>query len=107
MAEHLPWFFSTIWPWVIVVVHGLVVMGAFDDMATAIDAAQRSIGLMAYIFDNDAVGRRFADALARAHDRGVAVRVLIDDVGARYTWPSIKRRLRARKVPLATFLPTL
>jgi cardiolipin synthase len=37
----------------------------------------------------------------------VEVRVLIDDIGARYTWPSIQRKLRAAKVRLARFLPTL
>jgi cardiolipin synthase A/B len=35
------------------------------------------------------------------------VRVLIDDVGTRYSWPSIKRVLRAGNVPFNTFLPTL
>src|SRR5262249_50018554 len=39
--------------------------------------------------------------------RGVLVRVLIDAVGARYTFPSIVRRLRRGAVPVARFLPTL
>jgi len=80
---------------------------AYDEMLAAIDAAQQSIAFEVYIFDNDSCGRRFVTALARAHERGVAVRVLIDDVGARYTWPSIKRSLRQANVPFATFLPTL
>jgi cardiolipin synthase len=80
---------------------------AYDAMLAAIDAAERTVGLMVYIFDNDQTGQRFVEALSRAHERGVAVRVLIDDVGARYTWPSITRVLRKRGVPLATFLPTL
>jgi len=80
---------------------------AYDQMLAAIDGAERSIGLMTYIFDNDDAGHIFVEALARAVERGVAVRVLIDDVGARYTFPSIKRLLRRNKVPFATFLPTV
>lgn len=80
---------------------------AYDEMLAAIDAAKQSIGLMTYIFDNDSAGRQFVEALAAAQDRGVAVRVLIDDVGARYTFPSIKRILRRHKIRFDTFLPTL
>jgi cardiolipin synthase len=80
---------------------------SYDEMLAAINAAERSVGLMTYIFDNDPAGRTFVEALARAHNRGVAVRVLIDDVGARYTFPSIKRLLRQHKIPFHTFLPTL
>ena len=79
----------------------------YDRMIAAIDAAEKSVGLMVYIFDNDKTGKQFADALARAVQRGVEVRVLIDAVGARYTWPSIKRVLHQLQVPYATFLPTL
>jgi cardiolipin synthase len=74
----------------------------YDSMLAAIGEARHSVALMSYIFDNDPCGQRFVEALAAAQDRGVEVRVLIDDVGARYTFPSITRRLRC-----ATFLPTL
>ncbi len=37
--------------------------------------------------------------------RGVAVRVLIDGVGALYSHPPIVRDLQARRVPVARFLP--
>src|SRR5262249_44279618 len=67
---------------------------AYDEMLAAIDAAERTVGLASYIFDNDPAGRQFVEALSRAQKRGVTVRVLIDDVGARYTFPSIKRHLR-------------
>jgi cardiolipin synthase len=80
---------------------------AYDEMLSAIEAAQHTVGLSTYIFDNDAAGQQFAEALAKAHARGVTVRVLIDDVGARYTFPSIKRRLRGLGVPFSTFLPTM
>ncbi len=80
---------------------------AYDEMLASIHAAKKSVGLMTYIFDNDSAGKQFVDALSAAQDRGVAVRVLIDDVGARYTFPSIKRLLRKHKIRFATFLPTL
>ncbi|MFE8604977.1 phospholipase D-like domain-containing protein [Archangium violaceum] len=81
--------------------------GAYPAMLEAIEAARTSISLCSYIFDNDAAGRRFAEALGRAVERGVQVRVLIDAVGARYDWPPITGRLRRAGVRVARFLPTL
>jgi cardiolipin synthase A/B len=78
---------------------------AFPAMLAAIESATKSVSLLTYIFDNDASGKRFADALARAVKRGVAVRVLIDEAGTRYSWPSIIHRLKHGKVPVAKFLP--
>ncbi|MFM9857322.1 phospholipase D-like domain-containing protein [Pseudoxanthobacter sp. M-2] len=80
---------------------------AYPAMLAAIAAAERSIALQSYIFDDDAVGRQFADALVAAHQRGVAVRVLIDAVGARYSRPPITRRLSAGGVTTATFMGNL
>lgn len=80
---------------------------AFPAMIKAIDEAVSTITLSTYIFDNDSAGRMFADALARAVRRGVGVRVLIDDVGARYSWPPITGKLRDKGVTVARFLPTL
>ena len=62
---------------------------AFPAMLAAIESAKKSISLVSYIFDNDASGKQFADALGRAVKRGVAVRVLIDAAGTRYSWPPI------------------
>jgi cardiolipin synthase len=79
---------------------------AYPLMLAAIDGATRSIGLASYIFDNDPTGRLFAAALGRAARRGVAVRVLVDGVGASYTWPSITGVLEREQVKVARFLPT-
>ncbi|MGA9163361.1 MAG: phospholipase D family protein [Thiobacillus sp.] len=46
------------------------------------EAAQRSLDVQYYIWHDDMTGRIFANALLRAADRGVRVRVLLDDVGA-------------------------
>lgn len=78
---------------------------AYPAMLAAIESARVSISLATYIFDNDPAGRAFADALERAVKRGVAVRVLIDDAGARYSWPSILRVLRRRGIRVARFMP--
>lgn len=75
----------------------------YDALCAAIDAAQRSIIIETYIFDRDRVGLRIADKLAEAQARGVAVRVLIDAVGARYSVPSIVPYLRERNIPVAVF----
>ena len=79
---------------------------AFPAMLAAIDAAQKSLSLASYIFDNDPAGQQFAAALARAVQRGVAVRVLVDAAGTRYSWPPITWQLRRAKIPFARFLPS-
>ncbi len=43
--------------------------------------AERSLDVQYYIWHDDLTGRQFAGALLRAADRGVRVRILIDDVG--------------------------
>jgi cardiolipin synthase len=78
---------------------------AFPAMLAAIESAKHSISLVSYIFDNDASGKQFADALGRAVKRGVAVRVLIDAAGTRYSWPPITYKLKHAQVPFAKFLP--
>jgi cardiolipin synthase len=79
---------------------------AYPAMLAAIDAASRSVSMVSYIFDNDFAGHAFRDAFVRAGDRGVEVRVLIDDVGSRYTKPTMVHELRRAGVPVAAFLPT-
>jgi cardiolipin synthase len=78
---------------------------AFPAMLAAIESAKTSVTLCTYIFDNDASGRQFVAALARAVERKVEVRVLIDAAGTRYSWPPITYRLRHANIPFAKFLP--
>ena len=77
---------------------------AYPAMLAAIDAAEVSIGLQTYIFDNDAQGRQFVEALSRARKRGVEIRVLIDAVGAKYSRPAITWSLRRNRLPYALFM---
>lgn len=80
---------------------------AYPQMLEAIHNAQHSVALCTYIFGDDAVGAQFVSALAAAVKRGVSVRVLIDGVGLRYTYPPIHKSLRRAGVPTALFLPTI
>lgn len=80
---------------------------AYPAMLAAIDAAQRSVTFCTYIFDRGAVGDAFIDALSRARWRGVQVRVLVDAVGVRYSWPPAHSALRRADVPVALFLPRI
>lgn len=79
---------------------------AYPVMLDAIENAQKTISLTTYIFDNDPSGSQFSAALARAVSRGVDVRVIVDDVGRRYSWNGIIPALRAAGVRVAKFLPT-
>jgi len=72
-------------------------------MIEAIAQAKRSVILESYIFDRDPAGLRVADALIAAAARGVAVRVLIDAIGVRYSRPSILGHLRDGGVTTALF----
>jgi cardiolipin synthase len=76
----------------------------YPQMLAAIDAATRSIALSSYIFRADAAGNPFIDALTRAKERGVEVRVLIDGYGGGYFTSSTYHRLRKAGVPAARFL---
>lgn len=78
---------------------------AFPAMLDAIDGATRSVALSTYIFDRDESGLRFVAALAAAQERGVDVRVLVDDFGIRYSRRPVDRDLRARGVRTARFMP--
>jgi cardiolipin synthase A/B len=80
---------------------------AFPAMLAGIESATISISLASYIFDNDRSGNQFVAALGRAVGRGVEVRVLVDDAGARYSFPSIVGKLKRAQVAVARFLPTL
>src|SRR5262249_48359535 len=54
----------------------------FGAMLAAIDEARQSLCLETYIYSADALGERFREALCRAQQRGVKVRVLLDALGS-------------------------
>ncbi len=78
---------------------------AYPTMLAAIEEARSQVLLATYIFDTDDTGQAFADALGRAVERGVRVRVLLDGVGELYSFPRARRMLRKRGVEVRRFLP--
>ncbi|GAB4388100.1 MAG: cardiolipin synthase [Thermodesulfovibrionales bacterium] len=80
---------------------------AYAAMIEAIRGARRSVALSTYIFDNDDAGDMFFEALAHARGHGAEVLVLVDDMGARYSFPPMTRRLRHAGIRAERFLPTL
>ena len=80
---------------------------AFPAMLEAIQGAKSSIAMASYIFDGDGIGADFVNALAAATKRGVEVRVLIDDVDARWSSSTAVKPLRAAGVNVAVFNPPL
>jgi cardiolipin synthase len=80
----------------------------FPALTAAIDAAEREIWLETYIFADDAAGRVIADALIRAAQRGVDVRVLVDGWGARhYLTKRLEAHLRNGNVRLLKYRPEI
>lgn len=78
------------------------VLGLHDDpaetyqaMADAVDSAQRYVHVQYYIMAWDEVTDPFFQALARAVERGVKVRLLVDQLGSQKypDWKGFKRRL--------------
>lgn len=76
----------------------------YPAMLAEIRAARTSIELATYIFENNELGRQFADALIEARGRGVEVRVLLDGLGEWYS-RGIRRRLRRGGVDVRRFNP--
>lgn len=58
-------------------------LDAFATRALAARAAGRSLDLMYYYWKDDLTGRLLADEIIKAADRGVRVRLLLDDINAR------------------------
>lgn len=54
---------------------------AFNLRIAMADTAQKTLDLQVYIWEADETGRIFAERLVRAADRGVRVRLLVDDMG--------------------------
>lgn len=77
----------------------------FDAMVGLIDSATTSVALESYIFRSDEVGRRIGDALVRAVERRVAVRLQLDWIGGRGTSRKFLRSLRDAGVQVAVFNP--
>ncbi|OGW32752.1 MAG: cardiolipin synthase B [Nitrospirae bacterium GWC2_56_14] len=75
----------------------------FPALEAAFDRATHAIYLQTYIYEQDATGRRIADALKRAVLRGVSAYVLIDGYGSKDLPHGMLDRLRADGVKVIIF----
>jgi cardiolipin synthase len=77
----------------------------FPALERAIDGALESISIETYIFHDDPSGRRIANALARAAQRGVRVRVVVDGFGTGTPQGTVGAVLAAAPLELRVFRP--
>ena len=77
----------------------------YDDWLRAIGRAEKWVHLDNYIFQDDAVGRRFADALSEKAREGVTVRVLSDWFGSWSTPGSFWQEMRSAGVEVRPVNP--
>jgi cardiolipin synthase len=77
----------------------------FPVLIAEIEAAQREVHLETYIFQDDVTGRQVADALSRAAQRGVSVRLLIDGFGSKDLPDSLIRKMVETGVDVLVFRP--
>ncbi|GAC29278.1 phospholipase D-like domain-containing protein [Brumicola pallidula] len=80
---------------------------AYPAMIQSIHSAKRYVVLSSYIFDCDALGSQFINALAAANKRGVVVNVLLDGIGIGYSWRKSDQALNKLGVKTARFLPAI
>jgi len=78
---------------------------AMPAMLDAIRGAKVSIALCSYIFEAKGVGMEFVEELVKAANRGVEVRVMVDDAGTRYSFPPVTRILRKRGIIAKRYMP--
>lgn len=78
---------------------------AYPAMLDAINKAQDHVFLSTYIFNYGEVAKKFIAALIAAKNRGVNVRVLVDGIGALYSWKKPWKILQENGIPTTRFRP--
>jgi cardiolipin synthase len=79
--------------------------GMMDRLVADIEAAQRHVHLLYYIFADDPAGRRVSEALGRAARRGVKCRVLMDGIGSGPALHRLAPAMSATGVEVHALLP--
>lgn len=77
----------------------------FPRMLEAIESARRHVLLEMYLFESGTVATRFIDAFVRAAARGVTVKLLLDDFGARGLLRQDREKLSQSGVDLVFYNP--
>jgi putative cardiolipin synthase len=78
---------------------------ALEGRLALADLAERSLDLQYYIWDADISGRLLADRVVRAAERGVRVRILLDDIGIAGRDASIARLSAYPNIEIRAFNP--
>lgn len=78
---------------------------AFPRMIDAIDRAKVHVHLEIYTFDTKGWGAKFIDALVRAAERGVRLRVIVDGWGSFTTSSELKKRLKHERSHVTVYNP--
>lgn len=73
-------------------------------LIASIDAAKHHVHMVYFIFEDDSTGKRVADALERAANRGVKVRVLADAAGSWSLFDELADRMRRAGVDVRDHL---
>ena len=79
----------------------------FPALEAAIDQAQQEIFLESYIYQNDAIGQRIANALTKAAKRGVNVYVLLDAFGSQAMHIDFRLSLQSAGIHLMFYRPQI
>jgi cardiolipin synthase len=74
-------------------------------MFAAIEGAENNICLETFIFTDDPIGQKFADALIAKQRQGVQVNVIYDSAGSLLTPDSFMNRMRAAGIRVLEFNP--
>jgi cardiolipin synthase len=77
----------------------------FADLQRDIDAARHTICLQTYIFAIDSVGQPLLEALCRASQRGVQVRVVVDGIGSAGAIDFLQKKLHGNHAELHVYHP--
>jgi cardiolipin synthase A/B len=79
---------------------------AFQAMIADIEAAQKTVHLLTFIWQPRGIGERLVEAFERAAGRGVECRVMVDSVGSRgFMRSDLPARLRKAGVKVVEALP--
>ncbi|SPQ00877.1 Phospholipase D/Transphosphatidylase [Candidatus Sulfobium mesophilum] len=74
-------------------------------MLKAIDDAKHDINLETFIYEDDEIGRRFAEAFLKKKAEGVQVNIIYDSVGSKNTPPAFFQQLRGKGINVLEFNP--
>jgi cardiolipin synthase A/B len=77
----------------------------FPAMLDAIEAAERTVDMVTFVYWRGNIAQRFADTLSAASRRGCRVRVLLDAVGARKMRPELIDEMESAGCDVRWFRP--